>query len=156
MTTNGKRRAKNTKGDVKMVTTTTRPQAAARGGVPQGNVESIVRSVVEALKRDPNAGEELAVKFGRAFGKEAGRANIQSDEMIRERITKALAKRIMGLRESLNMNQSEFARRTGMVQSYVWHIERGTKEPSLTVLARVAAALGLKLSELVSVCDEAA
>lgn len=125
-------------------------KAAKRLEARQKVLSQVVSKVAQALRDNPET-EELAIEFQKTFAN--SQPLIETEEATSERIKAALAKRIQGLRESLGMNQSEFARRTGTAQSYIWHIEHKSREPSLSVLARIAAAMGIKLSDLVSVCD---
>ncbi|SIO66391.1 Helix-turn-helix [Singulisphaera sp. GP187] len=63
---------------------------------------------------------------------------------IRERFGAAVRDR----RESLHLTQEEFADRAGIHRTYLSDIERGTRNPSLINIERVATALDLKPSEL--------
>jgi transcriptional regulator with XRE-family HTH domain len=51
-------------------------------------------------------------------------------------------------REALGLTQEEFAERAGIHRTYISDIERGTRNPSLINIERVADALGVTLSEL--------
>jgi transcriptional regulator with XRE-family HTH domain len=48
-------------------------------------------------------------------------------------------------RDRATLTQSELARRAGVSQSTISAVERGTRRPSLTLIGRVLAALGLQL-----------
>lgn len=53
-------------------------------------------------------------------------------------------------REAANLTQDELAVRAGVHRTYVSLLERGKKDPTLQVLFRLAAALGLSASRLVA------
>ncbi|MDO4663810.1 MAG: helix-turn-helix transcriptional regulator [Erysipelotrichaceae bacterium] len=48
-------------------------------------------------------------------------------------------------REKLNITQTELARRTGIDQGDISKLERGTRNPSLKLLKRLAKGLGMEL-----------
>lgn len=48
-------------------------------------------------------------------------------------------------REKLNITQTELARRTGIDQGDISKLERGTRNPSLKLLKRLAQGLGMEL-----------
>ena len=52
------------------------------------------------------------------------------------------------LRQERGISQAELARGTGMARTYVIALEQGRHEPSLDLLRRVAAALGMPLAAL--------
>ena len=54
------------------------------------------------------------------------------------------------LREARSVTQERLAGESEIDLTYLGGIERGRRNPSLRVLARIAAALGVSLSELVS------
>ena len=56
--------------------------------------------------------------------------------------------RLEGRREALGLTQEEFAERAGLHRTYLSDVERGTRNLSLVIIERVAAALTLKPSEL--------
>lgn len=53
------------------------------------------------------------------------------------------------LREDRGWSQEELADRAGLHRTYVSGVERGVRNPTLTVLHKIAAALEVKLSALV-------
>ena len=61
-------------------------------------------------------------------------------------INDELGNEISKLRSSLNISQSELAKRTGINQSDLSRIESGKANPSLTTLQRIATGLGKRLS----------
>jgi len=56
--------------------------------------------------------------------------------------------RVKELREKLNMSQLELARKAKVAQSTIHYIETGQKSPTYRVLKKLAAALGVTVSEL--------
>lgn len=61
-----------------------------------------------------------------------------------------IAKRIKELRESLQISQSELARRIGVSQVSVSMYENGETTPKLVVAAKLASVLGVTCEELVN------
>jgi len=57
-------------------------------------------------------------------------------------------------REAAGMNQRELARRTGMSPEYLNTVERGSRQPGIATLIRVARVLGLSIDDLIVVEDE--
>jgi transcriptional regulator with XRE-family HTH domain len=54
------------------------------------------------------------------------------------------------LREAQRLTQEELARKAGVTQGYIGHLERGLKKnPSLPTLKKLARALGVPITELV-------
>lgn len=62
----------------------------------------------------------------------------------------AFGERIRHLREERGWSQETLAEKAGLHFTYVSQIERGTRNPGLTVVARLADALGQTLPSLVS------
>jgi transcriptional regulator with XRE-family HTH domain len=60
----------------------------------------------------------------------------------------ALGERIRELRQSRGWRQIDLAEETGMHENYVSDLEKGRKEICLRMLQTVAAAFGIKTSEL--------
>ena len=56
-----------------------------------------------------------------------------------------LGERIRKLREAKGLTQTEVARRTGLLPSYVSRIEGNRTNPEIPMLERIAAALGLRV-----------
>ena len=57
---------------------------------------------------------------------------------------------IRDLREALRLTQEELAKKVGVTQGYIGHLERGLKRnPSLPTLKKLARALGVPTSRLV-------
>lgn len=67
-----------------------------------------------------------------------------------EDLRAAFGERVRGLREERGWSQEALAERAGLHFTYVSQIERGTRNPTLTVVARLAAALGETLPGIVS------
>lgn len=65
----------------------------------------------------------------------------------------ALGRAIRDLRADLNISQEELAGRSGMHRTYLGGIERGERNPSYTNILRIAAALDVPASELLSVAE---
>lgn len=64
-------------------------------------------------------------------------------------VRKKFGKRLRALREERGWSQEEFADRAGLHRTYVSAVERGVRNPTLSVLQRLAKALGVPISELV-------
>jgi transcriptional regulator with XRE-family HTH domain len=60
----------------------------------------------------------------------------------------AFGRRLKELRLGRGLSQSELASHAGIHWSYVGRLERGRAAPGLDLLARLASALGISLSEL--------
>ena len=61
-----------------------------------------------------------------------------------------LGKRVHDLRSAKNWSQEEFAHISGLHRTYIGQIERGEKNISFGNLSKIAGALGVTLSELLS------
>ncbi|WP_313453316.1 helix-turn-helix transcriptional regulator [Brevundimonas sp.] len=59
-----------------------------------------------------------------------------------------LGKRVRALRLAAGLSQEELAFRAGMKRSYVSDLERGTRNPTVRALGRLASALGVRASAL--------
>lgn len=62
--------------------------------------------------------------------------------------TRALSARLRKIREEQRLTQAELAERAGLDVSYVSQMERGLRDPSLSSLRAIAAAVGLNVAEL--------
>jgi XRE family transcriptional regulator of biofilm formation len=60
----------------------------------------------------------------------------------------ALGRRVRRLREDRGFSQSELAQRSQISTQYLGEIERGRRDPSITVASRLASALGSSLDFL--------
>ncbi len=59
-----------------------------------------------------------------------------------------LGQRVCDLRKALSLTQEELAKKAGIGFSYISMIERGQRMPHLETLVRIAAALGVSVSQL--------
>ena len=60
-----------------------------------------------------------------------------------------IGRAIKELRQERGLKQNEFAERCGLSQSYLSHIEKGTKEPTLNMLKQISSALDIPMPILV-------
>lgn len=63
-------------------------------------------------------------------------------------IRKRFGKRVKALREARGWSQEELADRAGLHRTYVSAVERAVRNPTLTVIERIAKALDITTSEL--------
>lgn len=63
-------------------------------------------------------------------------------------LVELLGANVRKLRKSKGMSQEELALEAGMKRSYLSDLERGTRNPSVRVLGRLAEALEVEPSEL--------
>ena len=66
----------------------------------------------------------------------------------------ALGRAVRDIRTQRRISQEELAHLSGMHRTYLGGIERGEKNPSYTNLLRLAAALDVQASELLSRAEE--
>lgn len=52
------------------------------------------------------------------------------------------------LREAKHLSQEQFAFEAGIHRTYVSDLERGARNPTITIVEKVALALGVRASEL--------
>ena len=64
-------------------------------------------------------------------------------------INESLGKNIAHHRKSLKLSKAKLAAIAGMEANHLWCIESGLKYPQICILARLAAALGVSIDELV-------
>lgn len=64
-------------------------------------------------------------------------------------IRKKFGKRLRQLREERGWSQEEFADRAGLHRTYVSAVERGVRNPTLSVIERLAKAVGVSMAELI-------
>jgi len=62
--------------------------------------------------------------------------------------------RIKKFREGLGLSQSEFARRLKYPPAYVYQIEKGIRNPGLSVLKRISETFNISISELIGEKDK--
>jgi|GEM_PF-5996372 len=124
--------------------------------MPVSDVSAFVRTLTAELRKDPDAGTKLAQGILKEFKKAsyAQPAMVAQDEAREQQLKEQFGKRVAQLRQSLELSGTELARRAGVSQSYVWQIEKGTRDPSLTSLRRIAKALGLRVGALLDLYDE--
>lgn len=65
-------------------------------------------------------------------------------------IRKRLGQNVQRLRREKDWSQEELADRTGLHRTYVSGIERGIRNPTATVLEKLARGLGCSIGELFS------
>lgn len=63
-------------------------------------------------------------------------------------IRKRIGWNVRRLRAELELTQEDFATDSGFDRGYISGVERGVRNPSVTVLNRIAEALGVDISEL--------
>ena len=64
-------------------------------------------------------------------------------------VCQKLGLRVQQLRQAKGWSRDEFAHRANLHRTYVSGVERGIRNPTITVLEKLAAGLEIKLSELV-------
>lgn len=63
-------------------------------------------------------------------------------------VLKKFGLRVRQLRETRGWSQEDFAEKADLHRTYVSGIERGTRNPTLTVLSRIAEGFGMTLDQL--------
>jgi len=63
-------------------------------------------------------------------------------------IRQRFAKNVRRLRRAMDISQEAFADMAGLHRTYVSAVERGTRNPSITVVEQFAKALGVEPGEL--------
>ena len=71
-----------------------------------------------------------------------------------QRLRRRLGEHIRALRLESGLNQDEFAHRAGLHRSHIGLVENGRRDPQLTTLFRIAAALGLTPTQLLDIPEE--
>lgn len=66
-------------------------------------------------------------------------------------LPRILGRNVRELRKRAGMSQEELALETGMKRSYISDLERGTRNPSVKAIARLAASLGVEPELLVRI-----
>ena len=69
---------------------------------------------------------------------------------LEKKICRRFGKRVKLLRLRGRLSQEDFADQAGIDSSYLGKVERGERNPSLGVIARIAKAFGITLAELLS------
>jgi transcriptional regulator with XRE-family HTH domain len=70
------------------------------------------------------------------------------EDMNKAELLESLSLVIRDLRISMNLSQEELAERAGLHRTYISDIERGCRNLSVWNLHRIAAALGVNLSDI--------
>ncbi|MBU0557144.1 MAG: helix-turn-helix domain-containing protein [Alphaproteobacteria bacterium] len=65
-------------------------------------------------------------------------------------VRQRLAKNLRRLRTEKGWSQEDFADRAGLHRTYVSDIERGARNPTITVVEKLAAPLGVSASDLLA------
>ena len=65
-------------------------------------------------------------------------------------LRRRLGMRVQALRAELGLSQDELAHRAGLHRTYVSGVERGVRNPTITLLERLAEALEVGLPTLVT------
>jgi transcriptional regulator with XRE-family HTH domain len=68
---------------------------------------------------------------------------------------KQLASIILGKRQQMGLSQEEVARRSKLHRTYISDVERGERNISVESLRRIAAALDMRVWQLVQYAEEA-
>lgn len=68
-------------------------------------------------------------------------------------ITVVFGRAVRLVRARRNLSQEELADESGLDRSYVGGVERGSRNPSLAAIAKIAKGLGVSLSDLFAECD---
>ena len=63
-------------------------------------------------------------------------------------VCKLIGENVRSLRQEKGWSQEEFGFQVGLHRTYISQIERGTRNPSATVIERLALALGVRPSTL--------
>lgn len=69
-------------------------------------------------------------------------------------IEKQLGMRIRFLRKQQNLSIEDLSLEAGINKNYLSDLERGTRNPSLKILSRIARALKISISELTKAIEE--
>ena len=69
-------------------------------------------------------------------------------------IEKQLGMRIRFLRKQQNLSIEDLSLEAGINKNYLSDLERGTRNPSLRILSRIAKALKISISELTKAIEE--
>ena len=66
------------------------------------------------------------------------------------KLTKTICKRIKKYRHEMDLTQENLAEKVGVSRVYIGYVEQGRNTPSLEILEKIAKALKVRLSELIS------
>lgn len=82
------------------------------------------------------------------------KVNISTDPSIHiQQVSKAVAKRLREARKQQKISLDELARRSGVSKGMVVEIENCNANPSIAILCKVSAALGLSVADVVNVAS---
>ncbi|HEY9719967.1 MAG TPA: helix-turn-helix transcriptional regulator [Trichormus sp.] len=73
---------------------------------------------------------------------------------VHDQLVMALSVILRDRREALDISQSDLARRSGLHRSYIGDLERGSRNISVRNLSRLAVAMGLQPSRLLSLAEK--
>lgn len=65
-------------------------------------------------------------------------------------LTAEFGRRVRDARATAGYTQERFAHACGLDRSYMGHLERGTKSPTLTMIIRITDALGIEPGDLLN------
>src|ERR687885_1687210 len=80
-----------------------------------------------------------------------GRGEARGFDVVEEVSSGRLGERVRALRRERGLTLEELAQRSGVSRAMISKLERGEKNPTLVVAAKVAEGLGVGLSRLVGV-----
>ena len=75
-------------------------------------------------------------------------------QVTKSQIRKVLGRAIRKHREQLDLTQEELAERAEVHRTYLADIERGSRNPSVESVRRIAYALGVSISELFKTAEQ--
>lgn len=70
----------------------------------------------------------------------------------KSRVSNKFGSAVRAARTAAGITQEDLADRAGLDRSYIGGIERGERNPTISVIEKIAAGLGLSLAELFSSC----
>ncbi|WP_072929278.1 helix-turn-helix domain-containing protein [Nissabacter archeti] len=70
-----------------------------------------------------------------------------------QQVSEAVSRRIKTCRTGRKLSLDELSRRAGVSKGMLVEIEKGTANPSIAILCKIAAALGLSVADIVNVAD---
>jgi transcriptional regulator with XRE-family HTH domain len=66
------------------------------------------------------------------------------------KLTKTICNRIKKYRHEMGLTQEDLAEKVGVSRVYIGYVEQGRNTPSLEILEKIAKALKVRLSEIIS------
>ncbi len=70
-----------------------------------------------------------------------------------DRVSEAVSSKIKTMRKARSLSLDELSRRSGVSKGMLVEIEKGTANPSIAILCKVAAAFGVSVADVVSVAE---